>query len=785
MCKLVMACLVACSFVPAMSSAHSVKDSRIVVGNDDMHTAFEWYTPSAVRVLRYTGDEMPEKKSLSVVRAPSKVKFNVEKTGRGIVVKSEKLKIDYDTVADRIAIFDAVDGRALLSEKASSSRLVPVDDAGSKSYAVAQSFVLDDDEPIFGLGQHRHGLWNQRGSSQHLEQVNMEIAIPLVQSPKGYCLFWDNYSATDFSDNEDGMTFSSQAGDLIDYYFISGIGADDVVAQWRDLSGQAPLFPLWSFGFSQSRERYRGQDELVGVVKRYRELGVPLDCIVQDWQYWGEDNKQWNAVEFLNPNFPDPKKMMDDVHALNAHAVISIWPSFGPNTSIYKEFDAAGKLMGLSTFPQDGNTRVYNAYDKDARAIYWKYIKDNMVDIGMDGWWLDATEPEHSPIYPEDYDYQTGDGTFRRLRNAFPLVSVGGVYDHHRRDYDGKRVFILTRSAFAGQQRYGAQSWSGDVEASWQTLRDQIPAALNFSLCGIPYWNSDIGGFYTWREFPDALNNSAYHELYTRWMQFAAFTGMMRSHGTNCPREIFNFGAPGDTIFDAQHKAINLRYRFLPYIYSTAWDVTANGASLMRPLYADYVADKRAVGITDEYLFGKSVLVAPMVESGTERTVYLPSGNDWFDFWSGKVVKGGREVNVKAPIDVIPLFVKSGTILPVGPQVQYASEKPWDDIQIRIYPGADAKFTLYEDEGDNYNYEKGKYSTIDISWTDSSREIVIGERKGSFDGMPESRRFRVVVVGENGDGLGMDNDSSAYVIEYSGRRVYGHENEAYNNMKNV
>ncbi len=773
MIKCITSCILGCALVCATADAsrNFVKEEgRVISCSGDIRTVVEWYSPTIVRVQRFPKSTTPQKQSLSVVKSPEKVKIKAESTSDGLSVRSASLKVDYDTINDCISIFEMVNGKLLISEKGGSSKFSPIDDAGTPSYIVAQTFELSSGEPIFGLGQHRHGLWNQRGSEQHLEQVNMEIAIPMVVSPKGYALFWDNYSATDFSGNEGGMTFESQAGDLIDYYFIYGDSSDDVVAQWRAISGKAPMPPLWSFGFNQSRERYRSQDELVGVVKRYRELGVPLDGIVQDWQYWGENNRQWNAIEFLNPNFPDPKKMMDDIHALNAHAVISIWPSFGPNTSIYNDFDNAGHLMRHSTFPQDGDTRVYNAYSKDARDIYWSYFKNNMVNVGMDGWWLDATEPEHSPIYAEDYDYQTGMGSFRKLRNAFPLVSVGGIYENHRRDYGDKRVFILTRSAFAGQQRYGAQSWSGDVEASWETLRNQIPAALNFSLCGIPYWNSDIGGFYTWRDYPDALNDPRYHELYTRWMQFAAFTGMMRSHGTNCPREIYNFGAPGDTIFEAQRQAINLRYKFLPYIYSTAWDVASGGYSLMRPLFADYATDGRAVATADEFLFGRSVLVAPMVDSGVSRSVYLPSGNDWIDFWSGASVAGGREVEVNAPINEIPLFVKAGTILPVGPQVNYSTEKPWDDLQIRIYPGANAEFVLYEDEGDNYNYERGQYSTIKLSWDDSARKLTVGKREGGFIGMPAERKFRIVVVGE-GSGVGLDGDSSIKVLNYSGQTV--------------
>ena len=742
----------------------------VVTGPEGNKVAVEWFTPSIVRIYRYTSSDAPAKESFSVIAKPGKVKYKVSNKGESLVLKSDRLTVTYNPATDKVSVSDARSGKQLIAEKGGASSFTPFNDHGMDTYRVSQTFLLDDNEPVFGLGQHRHGHWNQRGTTQHLQQENMEIAMPLIQSPKGYALLWDNPAATDFTDDASGMTFASNTGDMIDYYIVYGGDADATVAGLRELTGQAPMFPLWAFGFHQSRERYTSQDELVGTVERYRSLGVPLDGIIQDWQYWGEDNHWWNAVEFLNPKFPDPAGMMRRIHDLNAHATISIWPSFGPNTSIYKDFDKEGKLMAHKTFPQNGDTRVYNPWDSRARDIYWDYINRNMMSIGMDGWWLDATEPEHSPIEESDYDYETGMGTFRSVRNSFPLVSVGGVYDHQRALSDDKRVFILTRSAYPGQQRYGAQSWSGDVEASWETLRRQIPAALNFSLCGIPYWNSDIGGFYTWQQYPDGINDPAYKELYTRWMQFGAFTGMMRSHGTNCPREIWQFGAEGDPVYDAQARAINLRYRFLPYIYSAAWDVTDKGASLMRPLYADYAADPRSTGIDSQYLFGKSVMVAPMVTSGVSRDVYLPAGNEWIDFWTGKRLAGGSQVKADAPIDIIPLYVKAGSILPMGPQVQYAAERPWDDMQIRVYPGADAEFTLYEDEGDNYNYEKGLYSTITMKWDDSARTLTIDNRKGKFEGMPEDRTFRVVLVGP-GSATGLDIDSAAREVNYNGKKV--------------
>ena len=738
------------------------------VQTDDLCMEVECFTPSIIRVKKFPLNTAPEKQSLSVVMQPERVKFRIREGDDCVTLSTSEVTVVLDPARNAVR-FVGRDGRTLLREDDSSAEFRPFDDAGEAAYRVSQRFRLDDDEVIYGLGQHQQGRMNQRGQTMTLRQVNMEICIPLIHSAKGYLLFWDNYSATTFTDDDRGMTFASEVGALCDYYFVRGESADEVIARWRDLTGGVPMFPLWAYGFHQSRERYVSQEQLVGVVKRYRELGVPLDGIVQDWQYWG-DNASWNAIEFRNPLFPEPKRMLDEVHALHAHALISVWPSFGPTTDPYKAFAAHGQLMAHETFPQGNGVRVYDAYSPAARDTYWRFLDERMFSIGMDGWWLDATEPEHNPIRESDYDYRTALGSFRKVRNAFPLVSVGGVYDHQRAVRSDKRVFILTRSAFAGQQRYGAQSWSGDVTASWEVLRDQIPAALNFTLCGIPYWNSDIGGFYSATHYPEGTNDPAYRKLYVRWMQFAVCTGMMRSHGTNTPREIFQCGERGDRAFDAQERMIHLRYRLLPYIYSTAWEITSRGGSLMRALYFDFPDDRRGLETADEYLFGRSFLVAPVTREDDMRTLYLPAGTQWVDFWTGVCEEGGREFTRQVPLETLPLYVRAGAIVPVGPAVQYAAEKPWDDLQVRIYPGADGEFVLYEDEGDGYDYEKGRCTTIRMEWRDRDRRLVIHPREGSYEGMSLRRTFRIVVVGE-GRGVGLDNGTFDKKVTYDGRRV--------------
>jgi alpha-D-xyloside xylohydrolase len=714
---------------------------------NDVQVELQFYGSSIVRVIKYPIGKSFEKQSLSVVQAPQKITFRVKQQGDELLLKSEKLNISINLKTGKIAY--ANKATQLLTEK----------DPGAEFYPVSQSFVLDEDEFIYGLGQQQQGKMSQRNVKLNMIQGNTDDYIPFFLSSKGYGLFWDNYSPTVFEDNAQHTLFRSEVGDGIDYYFMCGQNADAVLACMRDLTGEVPMFPLWTYGFWQSRERYKSQDELLDVVKKFRELNVPLDGIIQDWQYWG-NNYHWNAMEFLNASFYDPQKMVDDVHGLYAHMIISVWNSFGPMTKQYKELDKIDALFNFETWPQSGSeiwpprmdypsgVRVYDAYNPEARNIYWNYLDKGLFSLGIDGWWIDSSEPDHFNPKPSDFDAATWLGSFRKVRNAYPLMTVGGVSEHQRKQTSEKRVFILTRSAFAGQQRYGANVWSGDVVASWDALRNQISAGLNMSLCGIPYWNSDLGGFFLWN-FKNPLENLEYRELHVRWVEFGTFTPMMRSHGEGAPREIYQFGRKGDPVYDAIEKYINLRYSFLPYIYSTSWDVTAHRSSMMRALVMDYAHDKQALDINDEYLFGKSLLVSPVTQLVKTKDVYLPEGNDWYDFWTGSTSSGGQTIKKEVPLDIIPLYVKAGSILPIGPKVQYATEKKWDDLEIRIYEGANGEFTLYEDENDNYNYENGAYSTITFSWNDKNKSLTIGDCKGSFSGMLATRRFNIVIVGKD------------------------------------
>lgn len=748
-----------------------------------------FYSDEIVRVSKSLAGADLSRESLSVIKNPEELAVQIKETDNSVEISSPAMLVSLNKNTGAVAFIKSGEN-ILFSEKINGTTITPKVYAGVDVFEVKQAFRLDPDEYIYGLGQLQQGKMSQRNQTVILKQDNKETVIPFILSNKGYGVFWDNYSPTTFSDSKDETSFASEIGQGVDYYFMLGGNADGVVARMRELTGDVPMFPYWSYGFWQSRERYKTQSESVEVVKTYRELGVPLDGIIQDWRYWGQDSL-WNRMAFDTTTFPEPKKMVDEIHQLNAHFMIVAWPGFGPMTKQYAEFKSRNMQLNFLTWPPNSGTKPYDVYNPTARDVYWKYLNAGIFSsIGNDAWWLDSSEPDHIEVKESDFEQATYLGSYRSVLNAFPLQHVGGVSMHQRATTDQKRVFILTRSAFAGQQRYGANSWSGDLVSDWDVLRVQIPSALNFSLCAIPYWNSDIGGFFAWH-FPGGVNNKAFVELYVRWLQFGTFCPMMRSHGTDTPREIYQFGAKGDWAYDTIEKFINLRYRLLPYIYSTSWDVSKNRSSMMRALVMDFPDDTKVLDIDNEYLFGKSILVCPVSESQYVKSqkdgnkyingiedfsavksskVYLPAGKTWVDFWDGKSYKGGQTVERKTPIDILPLYVKAGSILPWGPEVQYANEKSADTLEIRVYPGADGEFTLYEDEGDSYNYEKGNYTSIRFLWNDKERVFTASNREGSFPGELINRQFQITIVGKN-RGTGLNENKIDRVLNYSGDEV--------------
>ena len=751
-----------------------------------MDIEIQFVSPEIVRVVKAPEGRSFTKKSLSVVKSPESMSVTTEKKGETVSLKSNAVRVDFNVGTGWISFFDK-QGKALFTEKDYGAQFTPFNDAGNPTFSVRQAFLLDKDEAIYGLGQQQVDDLNQRNHKHFMRQRALYASVPIIQSTKGYGMFWDNYSPTTYTDNPQEMSFDSEVGECMDYYFMYGGNADGVIAQIRDLTGQAPMYPLWTFGFWQSRERYKSQQETMEVVDKYRELGIPLDGIIQDWQYWGP-NSNWNSMNFDNPEFPDPQKMIDHVKKKNAKIMISIWASFGPDTNPYKDLEKINALFNFKTWPADGGVKAYDAYNEKARDIYWEHLNKGLFSKGIDAWWTDSTEPDHLDVQERDFDIPTAMGTYRSVVNAFPLMSNKGVYEHQRAVTSDKRVYLLTRCAFAGQQRYAANTWSGDVVCNWETFRKQIPTGLNFSLSGIPYWNTDIGGFFNW-PYHGGAENKAYHELYTRWFQYGTFLPMQRSHGSGVKKEIYNLGKKGDWVYDSEEKYINLRYALLPYLYSTGWQVTDNAGSFLRALFMDFNEDQKVHTISNQYMFGKAFLVTPVTrnmyvfsdkeqwkdpyedfsKTGTQD-VYLPKGTKWFDFWTGEALNGGQLVTKEVPIDIIPLYVRAGSIVPFGPKVQYSTEKKWNNLEIRIYPGADGEFVLYEDENDNYNYEKGVYSTIKFTWDDANRTLNIADREGTFPGMLKSRKFNIVVVDkENGTGS-VQSTKFTKSVSYGGKK---------------
>ena len=773
----------------------------------------EFFTPGIVHVVK-----LPESSAAQLSRQPSLVVIakpqQVFTQKKGNAVSSSKLTVRLDERSGCLT-FLTPKGKVLLREKAHRfEQRATGADAGK--YIVTQRFLLDKDESVYGLGTLQNGQMNRRNTHVRMEQSNLEDFQSVVQSIKGWGVFWDNYSPTQFDDDlKQGMSFTSEVGECIDYYFMYGGSADGVIAQMRHLTGDVPMFPLWTYGFWQSKERYKSSKELLGVVDKYRELQVPLDGIIQDWQYWGS-NYLWNAMDFLAEDFADGKQMVQKAHEKNTHLMISIWASFGPMTKAYRQLAEKNLLFDFETWPQSGLTfwpprkdypsgvRVYDAFSAEARKIYLDNLK-TLYDYDIDAWWMDSTDPDFFDPRESDYEHAAGSGggTWRSLRNAFPLMTVKGVYESqrnmpHATPSDEKRVFIMTRSAFAGQQHYGSNMWSGDVASSWDMLRKQIPAGLSFSLTGNPNFNTDIGGFfcgsYNTKGPGSAPQNPQFQELYVRWMQYGLFCPVFRSHGADAPREIWQFGKKGEPIYDAIERTIRLRYRLIPYLYSTAWQVTSNNGSYLRPLFSDFAADKQVWNMTDEFLFGQSILAAPIltaqytqeqiikedamtgwdkkesvkanaspeiVQWTEKRSVskYLPKGADWYDFWNGQCYRGGQSVSLQTSIDRVPMFVRAGSILPLAPEMQYVGQKDWGSLELRVYPGADGSFTLYEDEGDNYNYERGQHSQILMRWNDARRTLTIEDRQGSYPGMIDQRKFTVVLP-----------DGQSRTIEYNGKK---------------
>jgi alpha-D-xyloside xylohydrolase len=580
-------------------------------------------------------------------------------------------------------------------------------------------FVVIDGKSC--LDQSNMWLPPTAGTLVHLKAGEHEVQL-ICKSDNKPKLSWK------LKDNT--TTFRSPNAKLLDYIVFVG-RADEVIASYRNLTGNAPLFPKWAYGFWQCRERYTSGTHLVETVKEFRKRNLPFDVIVQDWQYWG--NRGWGVPQFDETNYPNPAGFIKELHDLNAHFNISIWSNPDKNSDIGKVYVAKNRFIP--------DTKWLDYFNPETRKEYWTTLKENMFDNGVDSWWMDAVEPENDALMGTITHIGAGD--FYRL--TYPLMVSQAVYEGQRETSSDKRVCILTRSSFSGQQRYGIINWSGDIGGDWDTFKRQIVAGLNFTITGLPYWTTDIGGFF--RPGRSQYTDEKYHELLIRWFQWGAFNPIFRIHGYMTETEPWKYG---QTVEDNMRKMLNLRYRLLPYIYSEAWQVTQSGSTMMRPLVMDFNGDIDAVKQPYEFMFGKAFLVAPITAAGsTQCDVYLPKSTDWYDFWTGKRIKGGQIVKADAPLDQIPLFIKAGSIVSMGPIVQYSGEKTENALDICVFEGANGEFTLYEDEGDNYNYEKGQYSTITFTWDEAKKMLIIADRKGSFAGMQTERKFRILPVSES------------------------------------
>ena len=546
----------------------------------------------------------------------------------------------------------------------------------------------------------------------------------------------------------DGTTIlRSPHAEALDYVVFAGPDLNQVIASYREVSGAAPLLPRWAYGFWQCRERYATQAELLENAREHRARQLPVDVMVQDWQYWPKE--QWAGMEFDPARYPDPSAMTAELKTLSLRLVISVWENVSKESDLGREYEAGGHYVPDSPWIDMARPAT--------RAAHWQAMRDRLTIHGIDGWWLDATEPENDALVGKHT--HLGPGEFNRL--TYPLQVSRAVFEGERADRPERRPCILTRSAFPGQQRYNSITWSGDIGWDWDAFRRQIAAGLNYCASGLPYWTTDIGGFF---RPDDQYTNPAYHEILTRWFQFGAFCPVFRIHGFGSETEVWRYGAE----FEANARLmLELRYRLLPYLYSTAWSVASEGASFLRPLMLDFPHDVRALAAGNQFLFGPAFLVAPVTQPGVDTwPVWLPAGTAWFDFWSGERHEGGKEIRVSAPLNRIPLFVRAGSIVVMGPRIQSTGEGAEGPLEIRVYPGADGAFTLYEDEGDGWAFEQGQRRLIRLTWNDATRTLTIGASQGRFEGMPERLSLRVLRV-EPGIG-GSAEPTARHEVTYAG-----------------
>ena len=760
-------------------------------------------TPSIVRVQWSTSTPLQDNGTGACVYANQDVKVERVEKDDEIVFRSSELTVRYSKTTNGISFEDkdenvilnqihnslkaeaSVQERIIYDEKSAhveetaNGKVTVKDiirrDTIGKSTRYFVSFYADDEKALYGLGSHMEDYLNLQGKTLYLTQHNLKAMVPMLCSTNGYGLLFDAGCAMKFVSDEAKKygcghatgyrtTMQLEGAKSLDYYFIKGARLDDVVAGYRYLTGNVSLMPRYLFGYTQSKERYVSSDDIINTLKEYRRRHVPIDMIVQDWNYWPQG---WGYMKMNPKYYPSPKALADSVHAMNAKLMVSIWPNpqWCPEAEDFKQ---RGMMLEHD---------VYDVFNPEARKHYWSYAKSEFYSQGFDAWWCDSSEPldgdwnripSHS-LKDESKPYNWDEQEYRWQLNKdvlsealgversslYSLYHSMGIYENQRAEPDNvKRVVNLTRSSYLGQQRYGTVVWNGDTHASWKSFRQQIPSGLNYMATGNPYWTVDVGSFFTkndgrrWfykGEFQEGVNDDNYKEYYVRMFQWGTFLPMLRSHGSDTPREIWRFGEPGTQYYDAILKMINLRYAHVPYLYSLAAKQSKGAYSMARLLAFDFPEDTTVLDMKDEYMFG-DFLVCPVtspIKEASTRKVYLPKGTQWIDYWTGKTEEGGKWIDCKSEISTMPLFVKAGSIIPTTEVAEYTAAQVGKPITINIYPGADCEFSIYEDEGDNYNYEKGAFSTIPMTWNDKKNTLTIGQREGSYEGMPTEQTIIV------------------------------------------
>jgi alpha-D-xyloside xylohydrolase len=710
------------------------------------------FLDQALHVQFGSATSLAAAKSYAVLRAPDTIASTVTQTSTNIVMTTALYSVQVSLATSQITIFDA-SGKQLIQEAAQGGRTPAV----GNILNAADNFQLTSTEALYGTGEFRDSAMNLRGVSRDLYQVNTQAAVPVILSTNGWSMFWDNPSETHFSDSSSGMSLSSNAGTLDDFYVVVGTNFDTLVHGYRRLTGTAPMMPEWALGYHQSRNRYASQTDLLSTAAEMRSDQIPMDTIFIDYMYWG--NAGFGSNVFDSSAWPNVPTMIQTLHNENTKLIVSVWPSFSPGNSNYTTMLNDGYLIsGADTF----GGPAYDVFNPAAAAQYWQQIATSLVPLGIDGWFLDGPEPDG----PGLSGVNTFAGPGETVLNVYPLLHVSNFYNGLLASNPNLRPYIITRCAWAAQQRNGMTIWSGDTSGTWAELQDQIPAGLNYTACGLPYWTTDIGGY-----SGGNVDDPAYQELYTRWWEWGTFCPIFRSHGIrgDGTNELWEYGP---TVQANCTQFGNLRYRLMPYVYSLTGAITQNDYTPMRLLAFDFASDTNVLNIKDEFMYGPAFLINPVTVAGaTSRSVYLPSGTSWTDFWTGTTYTGGQTITAAAPINLIPIYARAGSIVPMGPAEQYTNQTPATPVEVRIYPGANGSFTLYEDDGTTMAYQSGAFTQIPFTWNDSTQTLTIGARQGSYTGMLNSRVFNIVVVKNNGNGAGINPGNPNATVTYTGSQL--------------